>query len=425
MRIVCTMVLFMHFVPVFGQDTLKTKAESLNPHGPIRLNCETCHTTINWKTLSPSMAFDHNRETGFPLLGLHKSVTCRTCHDNLAFVMARTDCHQCHQDVHKGQLGQNCGHCHHPSSWKPGSFVSQHAATRFPLTGRHATTDCRSCHVNQRENEYAGIPTDCFFCHAADYQRTSNPNHAMSGLSTDCQNCHTTLAWTPANADHALFGFVLDGAHKSAACALCHANSDYRSASRECVTCHRSDYDAALQPNHAQGGFPTECQACHSTKPGWRPASFDHNATRFALTGAHKRIESQCSQCHAGGFSGTPTDCFACHTADYTQATNPIHTNVFPTTCVECHSTNAWTPSTFDHGPSFPITSGKHRGKWNGCATAGDGSGCHNVPTNYQLFSCTHCHDHSQSRMNGEHDEVRDYVYQSQACFDCHPRGEE
>lgn len=409
----------------YGQDTLRSKAATTNPHGPLRLACESCHSTSSWATLLTEMAFDHDRETNFPLRGLHKSVRCRTCHEDLGFAMARTECYQCHKDVHVGQLGQACEHCHTPTSWKPGQFLQQHATTRFPLTGKHATTDCRSCHTQQKENEFAGLSTECIVCHTKEYASTANPAHAQAGLNTECQNCHTTLAWRPASVDHALFGFALDGAHRSAACTDCHIQQNYAGASRECVSCHLTDFNNSTQPNHVQGSFPTDCQSCHTTQAGWRPARFDHSSTRFPLTGAHRVIESECTKCHATGFSGAPVECFGCHENDFVQATNPIHVNVFPATCTECHSTNAWTPSTFDHGPYFPITSGAHRGKWTGCATSGDGSGCHNQPSDYSIFSCVHCHDHSQSRMNNKHDDVRNYVYTSEACFECHPRGDE
>ena len=92
------------------------------------------------------------------------------------------------------------------------------------------------------------------------------------------------------------------------------------------------------------------CATTATRSTGWRPATFDHNKTRFPLTGAHQRVD--CAHCHVGGrYTGTPTDCYACHQTTYQATKNPNHVAAgFPTTCASCHTTNAWRPATFDHG---------------------------------------------------------------------------
>jgi predicted CXXCH cytochrome family protein len=122
------------------------------------------------------------------------------------------------------------------------------------------------------------------------------------------------------------------------------------------VSCHQKDYAASTNPNHVAGRFPTTCESCH-TIVSWRPAKFDHDATRFPLTGAHGRVD--CSRCHASGqYSGTPTSCAACHQPDYDRTTNPNHkASGFPTQCQNCHNTGAWRPASFDHNDTrFPLT---------------------------------------------------------------------
>jgi nitrate/TMAO reductase-like tetraheme cytochrome c subunit len=111
-------------------------------------------------------------------------------------------------------------------------------------------------------------------------------------------------------------------------------------------------------PNHVQNNFSHDCTQCHSTS-GWEPATFDHNQTQFPLTGAHLNL--QCIDCHANGYTGTPTDCFSCHDNDYNSVTDPNHVqNNFSHDCTLCHSTNAWEPATFDHNQTqFPL-SGAH-----------------------------------------------------------------
>ena len=82
--------------------------------------------------------------------------------------------------------------------------------------------------------------------------------------------------------------------------------------------------------------------------------------------------------------------------------------------CATCHSTNGWTPSTFNHNTWFPIASGRHQFP---CAS------CHVSAGNFNNFECILCHEHSQSNTNSHHQGVGGYVYESHACYQCHPRG--
>jgi len=104
---------------------------------------------------------------------------------------------------------------------------------------------------------------------------------------------------------------------------------------------------------------------------------------------------------------------------DYNATTDPPHASAqFSTDCLTCHTQNAWEPSTFDHDSQyFPIYSGKHNNEWNLC------SECHTNSSNYSIFSCIDCHEHNQSEMNSEHDDVGGYVWESNACYECHPDG--
>jgi hypothetical protein len=147
--------------------------------------------------------------------------------------------------------------------------------------------------------------------------------------------------------------------------------------------------------------------------------TFDHSTTNFELTGAH--INTNCLNCHQDGFDGTSTDCFSCHSNEYNNTTDPDHQAAnFPNTCEDCHTTIGWTPANFDHdGQYFPIYSGKHNGKWDECIE------CHSIPNDFSLFSCIDCHEHSnQSELDNKHEGLEGYVYESNACFECHPTGE-
>ena len=87
----------------------------------------------------------------------------------------------------------------------------------FPLTGSHTGLDCESCHIN---GVFAGTPRDCVGCHRADYDATSDPNHAQAGFPTDCESCHTTATWLGAETDHSFF--PLTGSHRNLDCESCH-----------------------------------------------------------------------------------------------------------------------------------------------------------------------------------------------------------
>ena len=69
----------------------------------------------------------------------------------------------------------------------------------------------------------------------------------------------------------------------------------------------------------------TRCDACHSPS-GWKPVTFDHSRTGFALEGRHR--EASCRGCHTSADfrAPLPTSCAACH--------RDVHTGEFGTRCV-------------------------------------------------------------------------------------------
>ena len=369
-------------------DTLKVKALTQNPHGAISIACDVCHATGEWKITRKDMAFDHNTQTGFPLEGQHRSGDCKACHANNQFAGSKTECYQCHNDIHKGQLGKQCDQCHTSKSWQPFNFKVQHDLTRFPLTGKHATTDCQSCHKNQQQNEFKGVTTVCSGCHLADYNSSVNPNHRLHNIPIACESCHTPQGWSPARIiDHVQFGFELTLGHSNISCAVCHSNGNYTITS-ECYSCHKNDYDQSNDPKHLTGHYSTDCLECHTTSPGWSPAKFDHAVTAFPLTGAHVTEQNKCASCHANGFTNTSKLCNACHANDFDQANDPNHVSGnYSRSCEQCHTTNpGWVPATFDHNTSrFPLTGG-HLVVQDQCQK------CHSTGYNNTPLTCYGCH---------------------------------
>jgi hypothetical protein len=380
-------------------------------------DCSNCHTTATWL----GAKFDHNRFTKFPLTGAHVNVACSSCHINGKFAGTPTDCASCHIQQYNSATNPNhkaagfptvCTICHTTVAWKPASF-DHNRATKFPLTGAHVTVACSSCHIN---GKFAGTPTTCDACHIQQYNGTTKPNHKAAGFPTDCSICHSTVSWLGATFDHSKTHFPLTGFHVSVPCASCHINNKFVGTPTNCDGCHLPQYNATTKPNHKAAGFPTDCSICHNTV-AWIPASFDHNKTKFPLTGAHVNVA--CANCHINGvYQGTPVDCYSCHKLQYQTTTNPNHIAAsFPTTCQTCHNTTTWTGATFTHS-RFPIYSGKHqKGVWTTCAD------CHINASNYQVFSCLTCHAHNKTDMDSNHRGVSGYVYNSANCYACHPNG--
>jgi len=389
--------------------------------------CEDCHNTLAW---GGSGVFNHVAvSSGFELLGAHARARCEACHvvpglEPIFPGVKQGDCVGCHQPdydaKHGGGFPTECATCHSLEAWAPATFDHTATSGGFELLGAHSLATCESCHVVPG---FASLYTtsdqnDCVGCHQSDH----DAQHG-AGFPTDCASCHTVNAWTGATFDHvtASSGFDLLGAHATAPCASCHVIPGYTpifstTNQNDCVGCHQSDHDA----QHG-AGFPTDCASCHNVNT-WVGATFDHvtASSGFELLGAH--ATAPCVSCHViPGYAplftaANQNDCISCHQSDY----DAQHSGTgFSTDCRTCHSTDTWLGATFDHDAQFfPIYSGKHAGRWsNDCTT------CHNVPGNYQQYTCFNCHKHDKGPTDDQHSQVAGYAYESTACVSCHPRG--
>ncbi len=284
-------------------------------------DCGECHgiTDISWKTGKIDHSF-------FPLTGGHNIANCFACHKSGSnFKGLTADCYPCHQqnyiqaknpDHIQANFPVTCQDCHNTISFLQSTF--DHSATGFALTGAHISIACKSCHTTG----YTNLPTDCYSCHSADFNATTDPNHAAQGFGHDCTQCHSTAGWAGANFDHTKTGFALTGAHASLLCQSCHA-SGYTNTPADCYSCHSSDYNGTTNPNHASAGFPHDCSQCHSTT-NWSGATFSHSA--FPLTGSHN---TACSNCHQVSTNFAAHSCNAiCHKSAHHQDQD----------CYTCHS---------------------------------------------------------------------------------------
>jgi nitrate/TMAO reductase-like tetraheme cytochrome c subunit len=202
----------------------------------------------------------------------------------------------------------DCKTCHNINAWIPAIF--DHNSTQFPLTGKHTTTSCQSCHTNG----YTGTSQDCYNCHRVDFENpTNDPNHITANFSQDCKTCHSTNGWTPATFNHNTTQFPLTGKHTTVSCQSCHS-SGYSGTPQDCYACHKKDYELpSNNPNHVAANFPIECLVCHTTN-GWTPSTFNHDGQYFPIYfGKHRNEWASCSDCHRVPNNFTTFSCIDCH----------------------------------------------------------------------------------------------------------------
>lgn len=307
----------------FGNRYKSTPQQCVSCHAPDDVHrgergpkCADCHNTSGWKTAK----FDHARETGFALEGIHARLDCADCHrgGNLKAPLPR-DCEGCHrgEDAHATRFGPKCGTCHGNEKWLPAQF-DHTRDTKWPLEGRHEKVACHACHTAATATQH--LDTTCITCHRADDVHASK-------LGVDCSQCHTPAGWRgDTGFDHDLTEFPLVGLHVTVPCEQCHLTRAYKGAGARCVDCHRSD-------DFHKGGLGTDCARCHSAN-GWRIWEFDHGKeTHFALTGAHGKVT--CAGCHKQPADQVKLDssCAYCHAQD------DVHLGQYGRQCQQCHST--------------------------------------------------------------------------------------
>jgi hypothetical protein len=217
--------------------------------------CATCHSLApGWKPAS----FDH---TVFPLTLGHSTPACADCHKGGNYTTIPADCYSCHQQNYTASTNPNhiaagfptaCATCHTTNpGWKPASFNH----TGFPLTLGHATPSCADCH----KGNYTTTSSDCYSCHATDYNNSVNPGHKTLAFSTTCTQCHTTNpGWKPATyASHDTQFPIYSGRHKGkwTLCSDCHTDPASYTLFN-CIVCHSTAH-------RGKGYTNAQCFSCH------------------------------------------------------------------------------------------------------------------------------------------------------------------
>lgn len=313
-------------------------AQSENPHGEeLKMDCAACHTAQSWDIPTSfwtseaeegsTPRFDHG-DTRFALDGQHAFTDCRFCHESLVFSEANSECISCHVDIHEQTVGTDCARCHTIENWLIDDVADIHLQNGFPLLGSHATASCDECHVSSSDLQFPRIGNDCFSCHQADYQTSTNPDHVAAGYSIECLDCHEVNAndWSSANILHDFFPLVQG--HDIADCQACHTTGNFSDpVPTDCIACHQDDFNNTTQPDHQTLGFSNNCAACHTLAPDWMPAFFpEHDALYFPI--------------YSGNHAGEWTSCAECHTT-------PNNYSLF--SCTDCHEHNDLNELANDH----------------------------------------------------------------------------
>lgn len=364
--------------------------------GPLN-NCSQCHTERGW---AASANFNHNTQTLFPIEGRHRRNACFQCHTTKSKGKVKgkpherrkyrfnnlvsRSCETCHKSPHSSSFhakfkGLKCENCHSPESWSIMNSTNSiskgnrnfHDKTRFPLTGQHRQQSCDSCHkVNGKDrfkfpNAEKGF---CINCHESVHRRQFTPKFLAKG----CGDCHTTSNFTTRKPfDHNQTGFKLTGAHRKFAktCNKCHVPSRNRlptsppkvahifkfahSKKGYCESCHLNVHKNQFSQSLNQ---KSSCSDCHTTTSFKRRLPFNHNYTRFRITGKHLAIRKNCFKCHIPTKAKLPTRppkvahqfqfpeasknfCEACHRNEHKDM---FSQKFYSKACISCHKTQGW-----------------------------------------------------------------------------------
>ena len=343
----------------------------------------------------------------------------------------------------------------------PGELAEPHAF----LEG---ITNCTKCHDLGK-----GLSNNkCLSCHkeiGVRLQKKRGFHHTISkSEKKECYVCHADHAgrsfelirWPDGrdSFDHKLAGFILRGRHAQLDCRDCHKpefikenlrkyqpeidlKRTFLGLQKSCISCHIDEHGAQLAD---------DCLQCHTQK-AWKPASkFDHNRSKFTLTGKHRSVD--CAQCHpvikkeipvgsgrvgSMKFTGLQfATCASCH--------EDIHRGKFGADCQSCHNTKDWRRSSrknFNHArTNFPLK-GKHKKvNCSSCHKSGsvlkplrfeNCSSCHNdVHAGKFGADCQRCHTENgwkQVRKGTFDHNLTDFplrgLHQNVACAACHKPG--
>jgi hypothetical protein len=372
---------------------------------------------------------------------LEGSQNCTNCHE-VGTEISGAKCLACHSEIqilrkekhgyHGVTATESCVKCHKEHLGRESKTVLfeenkfDHIKTGFNLSGKHSSVGCEKCHSSlfrkdtalkkilekSKRKTYLGLTQVCTSCH-------SDPHKDKFGQ--ECSSCHTPDGWKKVSRfDHTRTKFPLIGKHQQTKCSKCHPSMNENDKTgnvslikndfSDCKSCHQSPHKSLMN----QGN----CSLCHSSV-GWAEVSnklFDHDLTRYKLTGKHKEIK--CEQCHPPAieqdfksrFHRDHNNCTDCHSDEH----KGVFQQSYKNDCSTCHLTDGFKPSTYSlekHASTrFPL---------NGAHTAVPCNNCHRKIESespvfrFQNISCESCHKdiHSGAFIS---------IMKEKSCGNCH-----
>jgi len=221
------------------------------------------------------------------------------------------NCTNCHRLRERGVADDLCLQCHEPERNRIEQQRGYHATV--------ADRSCAECHKEHFGRDFALVRFD-----------TTAFDHAEAGFDLvehhaelECRNCHTPRLIVAADVRD------FKGEHGT-------LDRTFLGLGTTCGECHKED------DPHANQFADRACTDCHS-QTSWKPAGgFDHQRTRYPLTGGHRDVD--CLRCHetlrqsdpptrryAGIAFGRCTDCH-----------RDEHEGRMGSECNRCHTTAGW-----------------------------------------------------------------------------------
>ncbi len=255
----------------------------------------------------------------------------------------------------------------------PGKVIEGHAKIE---------SECKNCHLPFKKTEQSSLCLDCHKDVATDIKAKKGfHGKTPDARGKECKTCHTDhkgramkiATFDQSTFKHQFTDYPLNGAHTKVECKSCHkASTKFRDAPSGCNDCHKKD-------DVHKASLGAACGDCHTEKT-WKDAKFDHDRTRFALSGKH--ITATCKSCHADtNYKETPRACIACHKKE------DAHKGRYGDKCDSCHDAKDWKQSNFSHAK---------QGHWAllGKHAAAKCEACHRAPLYAEklMNKCVSCH---------------------------------
>ena len=168
----------MTVIPAIGQGIRKTHGN----YGSVRL----ASSAIIHQAGSLQTGATQSPPASYALTGKHAVTVCTTCHTKLQDNYIK-ECYSCHKAKYDASVnpkhstigfGTTCEQCHNTTVWEPSTWSHSRPPASWPLTGFHTTLTCTNCHPNSQQL----ASRDCYSCHKAKYDASTNPKHSTAKI---------------------------------------------------------------------------------------------------------------------------------------------------------------------------------------------------------------------------------------------------